>query len=526
MVTDEPRQHRQLHGVLLADVTGYSRLMGEDERRAMAALARVRSVFTDVVPRHAGTLEVFVGDCFVALFPSAVDAVLAAVEIQRGLASGEDGVRIRIGVHLGEVVRSAEGVFGDSINVTARIQSIAQPGGVAVSADVYRAVRNKVDLPFQDWGPQDLKNIRDRVHVYAIALDGAPAPRPASAGAPRRWPAVVAAALVVGLAGAGGALLLRGGTPPWRGGDGGAPAEAARAQAPTADAPVVVGVMGITARGAAPDWMREITRDGLNTVLSKAPGVRVFSRQKIDFLREKRGLSELEVAEQLGIGKMLSGSLAMDGDTVMLEVQVVDIASGLLDASERVDGRAGELIELQNQVAENVLGALHVTLTPEDRRVLFAKRTNETLDAYRMLTDTFGSGPPPDRPKPTGSWLSPFVATAFADDAEAAITQLIERYRAALEAKDVAALEALHVEMTPQTREALQRYFESAKDLKVGVTDVDVLVEGDDALVTFSRKDDFVDARSGQTMHLEVRLSSELTRSADGSWKLRGVKKG
>jgi len=142
---------RRLHGVLLADMTGFSRLMGEDEARAFAALTRIRDVFTRVVPRHGGTLDVSVGDCFVALFDSAVEAVRAAIAIQTDLAAtagpAGDAVRIRIGVHMGDVVRSGTEIHGDSVNVAARLQTIAQPGRITLSDEVYRAVRNRVDVP-------------------------------------------------------------------------------------------------------------------------------------------------------------------------------------------------------------------------------------------------------------------------------------------------------------------------------------------------------------------------------------------
>ncbi|HYD49416.1 MAG TPA: adenylate/guanylate cyclase domain-containing protein, partial [Terriglobales bacterium] len=140
---DPPTGSRRLHGVLVADVTGFSRMMGEDEDRAVAALARIRSVFEEVVPRHGGTLDVFVGDCFVALFDSAVQAVEAAMAIQRELATGDSGaaspVQIRIGIHIGDVVRSGNEILGDSVNIAARLQALAQPGGILVSEDVYRA---------------------------------------------------------------------------------------------------------------------------------------------------------------------------------------------------------------------------------------------------------------------------------------------------------------------------------------------------------------------------------------------------
>ena len=169
---------RRLHGVLLADMTGFSRLMGEDEARAFAALTRIRDVFTRVVPRHGGTLDVLVGDCFVALFQSAVEAVSAAIAIQTelGAAAGpaSDPVRIRIGVHMGDVVRSGSEIHGDSVNVAARLQTIAQPGRITLSDDVHRAVRNRINVAVRDLGLKSLKNIRDKMRVYEIDVAASP----------------------------------------------------------------------------------------------------------------------------------------------------------------------------------------------------------------------------------------------------------------------------------------------------------------------------------------------------------------
>ena len=548
---DGPRQTRRLCGVLLADMTNFSRVMGEDESRAISSISHIRDVFRDIVPRRHGTLEVQVGDCFVALFDSAVDAVEASVAIQRRLASisgpAAEPIRIRIGLHLGEVVRDGTEVFGDSINIAARLQTIARPGGITLSDDVYRAVRSRVDVVFRDLGMKQLKNIRDKMRVYEIVLQEAAVAASSAPTRPLPAPPRLALVIAAGLAALGVLgvaayqLAIRrpptGSTPPVP-----PPAVIATPAAPagprpTAEAPVVVGVMTIAARGQVPEWMRDVTRDGLNTILSRVTGLRVYSRQKIDFLRDKQGLTELEAAEKLGIGKMISGALAMDGEDLSLELQVVDIASGLLDASENVSGKPTQLIELQNQLAVNVLRALNIALSPDERTMLFAKRTNDTLDSYRMLADTLGGGAPKDAPAgktppPSAppvdsgrSWLS-FASTAWAADPdEEAIRAVLAEWAAALQAKDINRVAAVSLAMDDAQKTALTRYFENADKLAIAIADVDVLVAGDEALATFTRKDSFVDKRSGRDMQLEVRLSSELAR--DGArWKMKGIKKG
>lgn len=522
---------RRLHGVLLADMTGFSRVMGEDETRAVSGLLRIRDVFADVVPRHGGTLDVFVGDCFVALFDSAVEAVRAAIAIQQALAEGStpgERLRIRIGIHLGDVVRAGTEILGDSINVTARIQAIAPPGGITVSEDVYRAVRNRVKVPFRDLGLKSLKNIRGRMRIYALDLAAAASERPARAPQ-RSWrPLTWAAGGVAALAALGvlGYEVLTRGAPL------GTTVVASRAGAPrTQRGPedvITVGVTGVNAVGDVPTWMRDTTRDSLNTLLSKVGHLRVYSREKIDFLRERRGLSEIEVAETLGIEKMISGSLRLHGEDVLVDVRVVDTATGLLEASESLRGSPDGLIELQNELASTLITALGVSLSEQEYAALFAQRTRETLDAYRRLADTFGEAPPlPEkRSERAPRWPSGWVATAWADDGDgqAEVLALLEAYRAALEEEDIEAVAATHVSLTDEQRAGFARYFESADDLTVTLSDVDVLLDGDEALVTFTRRDVFHDHSSGKEVAVEVRLSTIVVRE-DGKWRMRGVKR-
>src|SRR6185369_22970 len=204
---------------------------------------------------------------------------------------------------------------------------------------------------------------------------------------------------------------------------------------------------------------------------------------------------------------------------------------GILDASKMQKGDLDELIDVQNRLAGDLLAALHVSLSDDERTQLFAGRTNETLDGYRRLADTFGDAtggaapaPRPSKPK-RSSWLSwPRTAWAADADPEPAIRAVLEAYRAALEAEDVTAVAAVHVELPPEQRDGFTRYFASADGLTVALSDLDVLLDGDEALVTFTRRDVFQDHASGKEMKLEVRLSSVVVNQ-DGKWLMRGVKR-
>jgi TolB-like protein/ketosteroid isomerase-like protein len=292
---------------------------------------------------------------------------------------------------------------------------------------------------------------------------------------------------------------------------------------------LAVGVMDMRAFGA-PDWMCDSTRTNVNTVLSKFAGLRVFAEEKIDFLRKKRDLTAIEAAEELKIKKMISGTVSLKDGVVTLDAHVVDIATSLLEHSARVTGREAQLIELQNRIALKLVEEMHVQMDPTVVRTILAERTNEDLEEYKLLTETLGVAAAGDKQSRTprrGSrftFLSPAAAHAAETTDESAVRGLLEAYRAALEAKDIDTLSAIQLEMSEGQRNALTRYFLNADDLRIQFSNYDVLLEGEDAIATFTRSDVFRDAKTGREVRLEVRYSTELTKRADG-WKIVALKK-
>ncbi len=307
---------------------------------------------------------------------------------------------------------------------------------------------------------------------------------------------------------------------------------------------MVVGVMEVQARTPnVPSWMRELTRDGLNTILGKFPPIKVYSRQKIDFLQEKRHLSEIEAAEDLGMSKMLSAGVAVDENNVTLDLDIIDIRTGLLEATERVVGPPDKLMELENELAVRALRALGVDPTPQQVKSIVDSRGNETLEAYRMFTETFGgeneprtpsappapSGPTSEKPRvpatgPGTSWLS-LATVAWADENdsdEAAIRALLARYGAALTSRDVDQVASVQPDLTSTDRQKLSSYFAFAPDLRVNISNIDVLREGGEAVATYTRRDDFTDSRSGRHFSLEASRTAKLKKTADGTWTIVG----
>jgi len=541
---------------LLGDVFGYSALMGEDDERTARAIHELQAAIRDIVSDAHGRADPFAGDAILATFDSVVAAVDAALAIQRRVGAEEfAGTRLqmRIGVHFGDVLVREGAAFGDAINITARLQTLAKPGTVCISEGVYRQVRNRFDEKFVDLGRQQLKNISDPVHAYLIVP-----PELAPAQTPARTRLALGATAVVLLVLLSGIVAVRyWSAPPAKPketrteGHSGLGIETHQPESPAPGAQkaaahaedggqVTLGVMLF--KGLAPegekDWRREALRDGLNAQLSQLSQVKVYSKEFIDFLVTRKGLTDIEAATQLGIKKMLSGSVVVVGDTLHIETHVVDVTSGVLEISYTTSGREQDFLDGQ-KMALDVISHLNLPVTDDERRTALAQKPSANAEALKRLMEAeSGAAHRPATPGPETSkdaphsalprWLASLalVPAARADDTGAAppaILDVLEHYRKATESREVQALAAVYEEFPPDQQAAQQRYFENVRDLKVVIDHVDVAVVGDEAVASYTRTDDFVDARTGRPMHVTVRLTKILRRS-DGTWKLAGGK--
>jgi hypothetical protein len=264
----------------------------------------------------------------------------------------------------------------------------------------------------------------------------------------------------------------------------------------------------------------------------------VYSKEFIDFLISRKGLTDVEAATQLGIKKMLSGSYVVVGNTLRIETHVVDVASGVLESSYTTSGNEQDFLNVQQKMALDVISNLKLPVT-DDERALFAQKPGANVEALKLLLEAEsgaahrpaapGSGTSQDSPSSAlPRWLArlDLVPAAYADDAGGtppAILDVLERYRRATESREIQALAGVYDEFSPDQQAAQQRYFENVRDLKVVIDHVDVAVVGDEAVASYTRTDDFIDARTGRPMHVTVRLTKILRRS-DGTWKLAGGK--
>ena len=395
MNDDEQRQ--RLAAILAADAVGYSRLMEADERGTALALEQAHQVFRKHVGAYQGRVINTVGDSVLAVFESAAGAVTAALAIQSALAEAERDVaedrrlRFRIGVHLGDVNERADGdVYGDGVNIAARLQALATPGGVVVSEAVRGAVKNRVAAAYRDLGAQSVKNIAESVRAFALrAPDAAPDARATAtaAAAPRRAPrrAALPIAIVAGIVvAASAAWLLRP-----------SPAGVAAPSAVPAPSPVQAGTMP-AAGNAKPSiavlpfdnmsgeadkayFADGITED-LITDLSKVAGLVVIARNST-FQYKGKARDVREIGKTLNARYVLEGSVRRSGDSVRVNAQLVDAATGAHVWADRYDGGLKDIFGVQDTITRGVVKALSVELT-RDESARVANRGTGNVRAY------------------------------------------------------------------------------------------------------------------------------------------------
>ncbi len=211
-----PDGNRRLKAIMFTDIKGYSAMMGQDEQRTVRAVLEHREIVRECLKNHDGTEHETIGDAFVVLFDSVVNAVRCGAEIQARLKARNDAlpkeeqVWLRIGIHLGDIIVQGDGIYGDGVNVAARVQDKADPGGISITEQVFLQIDGKIDLQMEPVGKVELKNIRNPPSLYRLKIDGAqPQPKHRSWVAP-----VAAAALVVGGIGLAVALYTWSSPPP------------------------------------------------------------------------------------------------------------------------------------------------------------------------------------------------------------------------------------------------------------------------------------------------------------------------
>ncbi len=352
---------RRLTTILAADVVGYSTLMERDEAGTHERLkAGRKELFEPEIARHHGRVFKLMGDGMLAEFGSVVDAVECAVSLQRGLAernasvADDQRIQVRIGINLGEVIVEGEDRYGEGVNIAARLEQLADPGGICVSGKVAKEVEKKLAFGFEPMGAQQVKNIAEPVQAFRVNLNGVPVKQPQAVVAKRtsRWAALALALIAV--IGAAAAWQL------WT-----SRSDGVTLALPNKPSLAVLPFNDFGGEGEG-DYFADGMTEDLITDLSKLSGIFVISRNSSWTYKDKPVKAQ-QVAADLGVRYILEGSVRREGDTVRINAQLVDAQGGQHLWAERYDGSLKEVFALQDKVIGQIVAALAVNLTREER---------------------------------------------------------------------------------------------------------------------------------------------------------------
>jgi len=342
-LSSEPVE-RRLTAILAADVAGYSRLIGADEEGTLAQLKAFRKTLVDpTIAKHRGRIVKTTGDGMLVEFASAVDAARCAVEVQRGMADENTEIpqakriEFRIGIHLGDIIIDDNDIFGDGVNIAARLESIAVPGGISISRAVHDQVRDRINVCFDDKGEIALKNIARPVQVFAVA--GAKEPK--TTVSPESKPIALP------------------------------------------DKPSIA-VLPFTNMSGDPeqDYFADGMAEDIITALSHFKALFVIARNS-SFTYKGRAVDVKQIGRELGVRYVLEGSVRKAANRVRITGQLVDTATGAHLWADRFDGGLDDIFDLQDQVTESVVGAIAPVV--EKAEIERAKRKpTESLDAYAL----------------------------------------------------------------------------------------------------------------------------------------------
>ena len=372
---EAPSRKRKLAAILHADVVGFSRLMGEDETGTHQALGRLRRAVDPLIAARGGRIVGTAGDSLLADFPSVVDALNCALDMQRASRAINDPMpperrlELRIGVNLGDVIIDGDDIFGDGVNIAARIEALAKPGSVCISHTVYEQVKNKLDLDYRPLGSHRVKNIAEPVRAYEVGGRAA-ASRPRR----RRWP-MAAAAGVAAIVSAGlvaWALHAGGGRDLFGLGSAAKPVDVASLAAPArlAGRPSVAVLPFKNLSGdAGHDFFSDGITEDVITALGRFSNLLVISKSAT-FPFKNSNASPAEIGRLLNARYLLDGSIRRAGNRVRVGVALTEPTTGRNVWSETYDVEGDDIFTVQDNIARRVVGAAAVS-SPASSRSAF-----------------------------------------------------------------------------------------------------------------------------------------------------------
>lgn len=378
---------RKLRAILSADVKGYSLLMADDEVHTVKKLKEYRDSMSDIIRSHSGRVVDAVGDNLLAEFSSAVDAVQCSVEIQKDLKQKNEDLQkdrrleFRIGINIGDVIQDGDRIYGSGVNVAARIEGLADPGGVCISRNAYDHIKEKLSFGYEYLGDHEVKNIKDPVRVYKVLVAPEDAgkligeePKP-SAGS-WIWSTVVVATIFLIMLGYQVYQKIR--APELE------PVSVEKMAHPLPDKPSIA-VLPFENMSANQD--QEYLSDGFTehiiTSLSNIPYIFVIARQSSFAFRDKQ-MTVQQIAKELGVKYILEGSIQRSNDWLRITAQLIDATSGHHIWAENFDRQIKDIFVLQDEIAMKIMAELQVNIAYEDHgRYATMKTTN--IKAYEKI---------------------------------------------------------------------------------------------------------------------------------------------
>jgi adenylate cyclase len=382
-VSDSELKQR-LAAILAADAAGYSRLMAANERATVAALDAARSVFKSAIESNQGRVIDMAGDSVLAVFETAVGAVTSALAVQQVLNAPSSEVpedrrmRFRIGVHLGDLIEKADGsVYGDGVNIAARLQALAEPGGITVSESIRAAVKGKVGASFEDRGEQQVKNIAEPVHVFLVAGSAAAAPATA----------------------------------------------AIRTAPPVPDRPSLA-VLPFSNLSGDPeqDYFADGMVEDIITALARMGAFFVIARNS-SFVYKGKAVDIKQVGRELGVRYVLEGSVRKAGNRIRITGQLIEAENGHHVWADRFEGTLEDVFELQDRITESIVLAIE----PSMRRAELERarvKPAANLQAYDLLLRAL-PGLSPGSTKAGKDETSSFIRRALEMDPHYALAKAV-----------------------------------------------------------------------------------------------------
>ncbi len=366
---------RKLTVIVVADVVGYSRLM---ERDALGTRDRMRAIRTELIDpalsEYDGRIVKTMGDAFLMEFQSVVNALTSSIDVQHAMVVREaerpedQRIQFRVGINLGEVLIEDEDIHGDGVNVAARLEALADPGGILISGRVYEQLDGDLDVGFEAAGEQLVKNIARPVHTYRVLLDPADADIRPAVPVPKRkalplWPILAGFLLLLAVVAGAGLWWWQ----PWV--ERRAPVSPGHAALPLPDKPSIA-VLPFTnmSSGKEQEYFADGMAEDLITDLSKISGLFVIARNS-SFVYKGRQINVRRVAAELGVRYVLEGSVRRSGNQVRINVQLIDSTTGGHIWAERYDGAMDDVFKLQDKVTKEIITALAIKLTPGEAAI-------------------------------------------------------------------------------------------------------------------------------------------------------------